>query len=341
MISQVDIKAHYSNFGIRASQLGLNCVQTFDRFFKNADGTVGSYRYFIAHSALFGCVHSVSDCCRSSFLIRSVLRSGLVLPSDIYVADASAVFIRGLGAEAKDKICKILDLFNFPYKLAKAKNEEVLQILGLMFGSDDRSTFIFISDSRKKEITDLIQGILDQGTLNSQEAAKIAGKALFAINSISDRRYNNYLRPITARADSLPIQMPLTPIETFSLKKIVQITRAAGIRRPYLIDDSAINSLIYTDASYEKEWGEIGGVYIEGSTVEAFHFSLHISQMLPYIKTVQDGPICYLETLAMTAAAHIWQKKIANKLTRFMVDNEAAKFAMLNKHSKSRWFFLA
>ena len=215
------------------------------------------------------------------------------------------------------------------------------EVLGVVFDTrslaSKNSFSVKAKPSRAKNLSDIIQGVLDKGVLTPNMAASIVGKFGFLCSTLFGKVGRFASLGVRHREHSTSQNMGITPNLETSLKlmsEFVQICKPREIK----LSTPLAPLLLYTDASDVPEREPrfiIGGVLIDQRSssplISHFHWTVPQSMVDRWIpKQTYMGQ---LELLAGPVALSTWADSLTESKCIHFVDNDAASASLVKGYS--------
>eukprot|EP00392_Amoebophrya_sp_AT5.2_P019039 g19729.t1 len=180
----------------------------------------------------------------------------------------------------------------------------LIEILGLFFDVANDAPFFFVSLSRKKEISGMIDKALFSSSLSISEANRLHGKTMLILASLVDRMYNPLLKPLSNYIN-LPDDVP----RVFSEKLAVCLR------------------------SHKSKSGWFCAVLVAGDSVRMIRMPIRQDEINP---ASAKHPINLLEIVAPSFGLLHFAQALKGKFVRVAIDNDSAKDGLLNQSSPSK-----
>lgn len=324
----IDIAKAYLNCPVMESHLVHNRIVVYSP-------EHGRFFGFQGYVSFFGNANSVVTWCRISCGLAAVCRRFMRVWFNAYIDDFPAFPPRQYAADVLVMFLALLDALGLPYNRRKAKWGPILEILGLIFDcTNERGPCFYISEERKASICRQIDTILADGSLDPDVAKSLLGRLFFVFSALVDRTFNPLLRPIRLRAeggyDDGTFAWTLSNRLRDCLLVAKQLVSSNLIRFPAFEDPFSENMLLYTDASFSHGQGWIAAVLVVGGRFLVFRIRVTAAMIH---ESTRLRPINFLEACAPSVAARVFSCMLQNEFWYTMVDNDAAKDALLNQDS--------
>ena len=215
------------------------------------------------------------------------------------------------------------------------------EVLGVVFDTrslaSTNSFSVKAKPSRAKNLTDIIQGVLDKGVLTPNMAASIVGKFGFLCSTLFGKVGRFASLGVRHREHSTSQNMGITPNLETSLRlmsEFVQICKPREIK----LSTPLAPLLLYTDASDVPEREPrfiIGGVLVDqrSSNPPISHFHWTVPQSMVDRWIPKQTYMGQLELLAGPIALSTWADSLTNSKCIHFVDNDAASASLVKGYS--------
>ena len=214
--------------------------------------------------------------------------------------------------------------------------------------------YFTLPQSKRDKYLAKVRAILKADFLSPGDAAKLAGGLTFASSVALAKFGRPFLQPLYAAASRKhipPESSKMTPGEWAMaprggvlpdrLRKALEWCELLLQFFPdrkfhWELRDSRPLFDVFSDASAEHKWEGLGGIAFFGSPSQACSVRAltppELESLLPP-KFSQKVRISQLELLALLVVLQTLGSRLKNSITRFHIDNEAAKFALINCYS--------
>lgn len=327
----LDIRSAYKSMPIRRSHIHVNYVVAFDP-------AAGRYMAFRGLTALFGNIHSVTNWVRLAIFLRRCIQKILRLPGDIYIDDLHVFCPRFLAFVVSDAVMSVCRILGFDFKPSKVQCSYALghfSLLGLQFnlGGPTRPS-VELSEKRRGDLVLAIDDIIRRDRLSAAEASKLAGRLVWVFSGVSDRRTSPLLRAIFQRAHAsyrTGIGRSLRAT-LFLIRDSLTLPFRRSILQ--LAPDADEFRRVYSDASFSKGSGRMGGCIVHGKNVRALGWTIKLSgsDLHP---AYRDYPINMLETVAAVVSLAYFDLGVAAAAVPVYLDSNAGKGALLRMASST------
>eukprot|EP00392_Amoebophrya_sp_AT5.2_P019108 g19828.t1 len=293
-------------------------------------------QWFQAVTAIFGSRHSVTGWCRNGKCIKNIKQGLYGVNSEDYVDDFSAFPQRGMGKQVAGALLELLEELGLPAMMEKVDWGTELEILGLMFSVANGAPEVFLTEQKKELIKQACQEARRSGSIELDALDKLIGRLTFALTAIADRALSPVLRPLRRMLSKE--QTIVDEGVRHSLRAIESIMDL-GIRRKVVFEDeSELNILLYTDASWERNVGWLAGVLVINGRFYAVREKVTKSMLH---EDYCIWAINFLETIAGVFAVKFFGKKLAFKRFDHGIDNVCAQCCLLAQGTSSvkrKWY---
>ena len=325
----IDVARCYKNIFVKKAHHKYNRLVVWNPSLKK-------YQWFQALTAIFGSRHSVTGWCRNGKCLRAVKRGMYGLNSDDYVDDFSAFVRQGMGKVVTNGLLELLDELGLPAMLEKVDFGEELEILGLMFSVANGAPEVFLTEKKKEIIKKACVEARVSGAIEPDALEKLVGRLTFVLSAIADRALSPVMRPLRRMLNK---EQTIVDESVKRSLRAIEAIMDLNIRRKVVVEEpGAVNVLLYTDASWERNKGWLAGVLvIDGKFYavrqQVFKHMLH--------KDYDTWAINFLETIVSVFAAKFFAGKLAGKRFDHAIDNTCAQSVLLAQGSsseKTKWY---
>ncbi|CAD7974401.1 unnamed protein product [Amoebophrya sp. A25] len=326
----IDVKGAYKTLGILSGQ-------EFANFLVVWDPTGKKYVAFEGKTLLFGNTHSVVCWCRVAFLINAVLRRVFTIPSSVFIDDYHAFVRANMGQASADRVCRLLDVLGWEYKLEKVEvSDSAVLLLGLIFQLRGKPSVV-VAPGRAQACAAEIRKIIDSEKLTPNDASRIYGKLSFAFCAVCERMLHPMMRPILARVFSSCSDHSLRRVLKASLSACAELVVSLPARSLIFLPT---RYLIYSDASWQREKGYIAACLVDCWQVNKDSRSLgavaYWKTLVFQSETFEDAalyPINFLEGCAAVVALWVWSDLLAGSRVDCFIDNCCAEGLLIRMNS--------
>ena len=288
------------------------------------------------NSLPFGAVGSVSAFLRISY---AVWRIGIVLCRvmwSAYFDDYSAVSQTQLADNTRWVIECLFDLLgiNFAREGRKAMPfSPSFSMLGLsidLSAASDRVMLVGHTDSRRRELTEYVQGILDAGLLSPRVFERLRGRMVF-FESFSFGRVTSHALRFLAKACR-------DAVSSFSLndehRRCLQalLSRIASAEPLRVLKGISLTWTLFTDGACEAEQGTggIGAVLFAPNGTCAGHFGESVPASLMHsLLQKSKNPIYELEIAPLVISLQLWKGLMHGSQLVCYLDNEGTRHSLI------------
>eukprot|EP00392_Amoebophrya_sp_AT5.2_P019219 g19967.t1 len=218
--------------------------------------------WFESIVAIFGSKHSVTGWQRQGKFLRSIKRRLYKLNTEDYVDDFTSFVKKGLGKVVVEAMLELLDELGLPAMVEKVALGEELEVLGLMFSVANGVPEMYLTEKKKEQVRTACQKARETGVFELDELETFVGRLTFALSAIADRALSPVLRPLRRMLSKEQREVDVS-VRT-SLRAIESLMDLDLRRRVSFEDPAALNVMLYTDASWEKNTGWLGAVLAQG-----------------------------------------------------------------------------
>eukprot|EP00392_Amoebophrya_sp_AT5.2_P007775 g7794.t1 len=326
----VDVANAYKNVAISPEGARTNWIAVFDP----TDPTP-QYKAFQGLTLLFGNLHSVTEWIIIGQFLAFAVRWLFGLPLVIYIDDMTGPIFGCLRRLALRAIVFMLETFGFPWKLKKVRSGvRDFTVLGLDFNTLERRPCMRLSAARAEALASSLRSVLESGTLSPAAASKLSGKFLFPFSLAVGRRINGLLKPLFRRAAMTDRRATALPLSALTRSTLEFMADAVPLLPPVCYRHLSLPVVLsYTDASWKRGAGWLGGIRVRDSSLEAFR--LRLSRADFGDASWGSFPINVLEALAPVLLLLLWGPALSHSRLVLVLDNSTA-FSVLRNCSGNR-----
>ena len=304
------------------------------------DPTTNSPKVFRQVCLPFGSRSAVNAFIRCARCIQWIAAKCLHLPTTCYYDDFVVASTPELSANSEASMALLLDLLGWNYDREGPKadtfSSQVLT-LGVQFDLSGTANGFFEvcnTSKRKEDVLNLIDAVLDAGTMDKKAAQSLRGRLAFAYSQIFGLSGKLALQKISEHA----FQRPFNANISKELSDALRFLRGRlDMGTPRKVLKSVCNTfVILSDASFQSDRsGGIGGVLMSPNKVLISWFGLELPPDLvsKFMAVDQDVAIAELETLALYMCVVLWNDLIRSRHILFCLDNEVARYGLMKGYS--------
>jgi len=291
----------------------------------------------------FGSRTAVNAFIRCARFLQWAAAKCLRLPLSCYFDDFVSFAPPPLANNSQAALCLMLDVLGWGFDREGPKSDEyslLVSALGVKFdlsGCQDGLLRVCNTEKRVKETSEMLDEILERGSLRKRDALVVRGRLAFCDAFIFGRLGKVALQEITRHAYASPFSERISGVLENSLKLLKE--RVLG-GAPRLLSCRMLDTLfLLTDASFQPEVGAgLGAVLVSacGEVMQWFGIQLTLEQLSTLMKDGRETIIGELETLAVSLALMLWAKHLDSTQLLVYVDNEGARYSLIKGYSVSR-----
>eukprot|EP00435_Cladocopium_sp_Y103_P025333 s1821_g6.t1 len=276
----------------------------------------------------FGSIASVTAFLRCALAIWHIGSSLLYYTWTSYFDDFLSLTEENLGPHSEVSISLFFQLLGWGLPLDKlVPYSTCCKVLGveLDLSKTPSGTFAIANTvSRKEELRDTLQNILQDGFLGRSDAERLRGRLQLASNQLFGRRFRNCLRELNRhitrgmRTVSADLRSALTALKFLidaNLPRVVETRHFEWVH-------------LYVDAAYEPQgYSGIDGQLYDAAGECLGFFSEKVSDtLLESIKRPDQLTVIFeLEGLAIAAGLQVFSHLISGRRVVVFTDNQAAQ----------------
>ena len=300
------------------------------------------------NSLPFGATGSVSAFLR---VACAVWRIGVVLLKLVWTSffdDFSNVTRDVLANNTRWAIETLFDLLgiNFGRDGKKAPPyAPVFNMLGLQMDlscSHERRISLGHTDSRRSELVDFLQGILNQGSLEPRVFERLRGRMVFFEGFSFGRVPNRAIRTLSAACKSVSSAVRLHRELEMSIGVVMDRVKCAT---PLVIQPCSMETwILFTDGACEPEkcWGGVGAVLLGPNRRVAGFFGESVdAHTMQRLLALSSNPIYELEIAPILISLCLWRSLLEGVQLVCYLDNEGAKHSCVrcfaNAEPADKW----
>ena len=330
----LDLEGAYKQLLVAESSLWASVIQVL-----NAD--TGEYEWYVCEVLPFGASAAVLGFNRFS---RAIWKIGVRLFDLLwcnYFDDYPHLHVKSAADGALRTAEKLMNLVGWVFAKSGAKRlpfSDVFDPLGVRIDlSESAKGRITVANKpgRIESICERFEGLLQEKRCSSAEASSLMGVMQFAEGQLYARMGAVRMPMFRARAAGKGTG---TAIPAGMIDEMIWACWFLKQARPrtVLAKDTRPPLLVFTDAALEGEGvhATIGGVVVDGDRAEIFGKRLS-DQQRSILQKETMRIICCLEVLPVVAVVKTWRSAILHRRVFFFVDNDAAKFSLINHQSES------
>ena len=291
----------------------------------------------------FGSRTAVNAFIRCARFLQWVSARCLRLPLSCYFDDFVSFATPNLANNTQAALCLMLDILGWNFDREGPKSDDFSQLvkaLGVQFDLSqyaDGVLSVCNTEKRIQETVDLIDGVLDSGSLDKKSALVLRGRLAFCDSFIFGRIGKIALQNITRHAYASPFRPELSASLIDSIKLLKD--RVLTGRPRQLHCDLLQPMYLFTDASFDlQKGGGLGAVLVshEGQVISWFGFWAETSDLTIFLTDGRETAIGELETLVVAMALFIWCQRLKSTPLMVYIDNEGSKFSLIKGYSSSQ-----
>ena len=209
----------------------------------------------------------------------------------------------------------------------------VFNMLGLQVDlteSCERRISVGHTDSRRSELLEFLQGILDQGSLEPRVFERLRGRMVFFEGFSFGRVPNRAVRALSAACRNAPTAVRLHRELEFCIGTLMDRVKCAS---PLVIQPCSRETwILFTDGACEPEkcWGGVGAVLFGPNRRVAGFFGESVDpQIMQRLFASSANPIYELEIAPILISLHLWGSMLAGAQLVCYLDNEGAKHSCI------------
>ena len=338
LIRPFDLKDAYRQCGVATSSLKYSHIVVRDPSRERAE-------IFQMLALPFGSVRSVHAFLRVSHSIWFILVHYLSILATNYFDDFVVVARESEAKHVTSVVHGVFKLLGWSFAESGAKAPDFkgkANALGVAVDVSSLHTGVVRIDnteSRKDDLSKLVQSILSTGTLTSIEALKLRGRMQFTAGQLFGRVARMCLNQVTQHA----YHATGTQISLETSTALSRYSRFLLQGKPRSITKGLSDTwFVYTDASYEIVEGQntagFGGTLVDpsGNPVRYFSFELVGKDLLPLNPSSKKTIIYECELFALSVAFDVWMNTLQGKQVVFFIDNNAVRDSLIGCKSSSK-----
>ena len=305
--------------------------------------TDGETMGFVSKTLPFGSVASVLHFNRVARLLH---RIGLELdiPWTNYYDDFPVVDFKILSEHTAAAARALTSLLGFECSLDKELPfDSSAEMLGVVMDlTESASGLIKVSNkpSRMEELKNVLQEIVDSGTVRTKELASIFGRALFVESQFMGKSGKLALAELRVMEKSNADTVTLSEVQLKAMNNLLGRYRS-GIPRCLKVQKNSMPCVVFTDGACERGGqGEllcsVGGVIFDptcNSAVEAFGGYVSDEIIESWTNAGKVHPVSQTEMYAECVARFVWKKHIDGRRCLFFIDNQGDFDALIKGYS--------
>ena len=209
----------------------------------------------------------------------------------------------------------------------------VFNMLGLQMdltASCERRISVGHTDSRRSELVDFLQGILDQGSLEPRVFERLRGRMVFFEGFSFGRVPNSAVRTLSAACRNASTSVKLHRELELCIRALMDRVNCAS---PLIIQPCSRETwILFTDGACEPEkcWGGIGAVLFGPNRRVAGFFGESVdAQIMERLFASSSNPIYELEIAPILVSLGLWQSLLEGVQLVCYLDNEGAKHSCI------------
>ena len=309
-----DLKAAYRQIPVRKDHLKY----AYFSIYNHELATVEIYR---SRTLPFGAAHSVYSFLRLAKMLHFIACKGPRLLTTNFYDD----FILASGPDLQDSAKNCLELvFMFTGWEHAREGKKATS-----FSTKDGILEVKNTEKRIMDLTEQLEQVLQQRSLNRHETLKLKGRLGFADGFLHGRLGALVLKRLVDHAYSFSnvVDNELATVLELMVKRL----RCAGPKR---VDANTVNEWsIFTDASFENQLGSggLGGVLVDclGNCRAWFSLKLEPNECKLLGADSKETIIYELELLACCIAMDMWGDVLASAYPVLYGDNDSVRFALI------------
>ena len=296
----------------------------------------GRIAFFVMVGHSFGLVAAVYNYNRRSAAITDILRRVFFVAAFNFYDDKYGFEPRNTCSSAFEVAQKVHWWLGAQFDPKKLQMCSDPTILGVTY--DLKNMLLKIRPSRKTEILEEIDAILDSQILPPGLAGKLRGKLMFGASQLWGKIGRAFLRALSERQYTKFNQTVLNPAIVLALQQWKWLINE-GPPRPILESKPKVaDYVLFTDGSYpdgkagspDKPW--IGGVLFKKGHVP-LQFGCEVDQKLIDKWIPRKSQIAMVELFATVVALTTFAKQLCGSWSFLMVDSEPVQGALVKGYS--------
>ena len=253
-----------------------------------------------------------------------------------YFDDFTSLEISQLCSSTDGQVAQLFELLGWELK-AHLPFSESFAVLGVVcdFGGSQEGTLkVRNKPSRIKELSDMVQAIMEAGRLQQPLARTLRGKYAFAGSQTFGKIGALPLGVLGRFADG-PRRLGPTPADVSAALRWLCCCLATAVPRTITVGDGA-PVIVFTDGACEPIAGggmnsSVGGVLVDPALGERLCFGSEIPpEVIHALKLEQSSQIIgQAELLPVWLAKLVWSRRLEGRKAIYFIDNNSARFAMI------------
>jgi len=335
MVGTEDMQGAYRQVPLPDSQLSISITGVYNPDTKEVS-------LFEMFGQPFGAGHAVPNFYRVAEWLSRVIARGFNIVIDHFFDDFFMVLRRTESHEGSFFVREAFSLLGF--KLDPDKTQvpaNVAMVLGVAVNtaalSTERLLLVEPKPTRIKNLCEMIDAVLRQGTLTPNMAASLSGKFGFLCSTMFGKVGRCCSAALRARQYGPSEDTSLTPQLITSLNLMRKFAIASPTRK-LMLGDSKPPIILYTDASDVPErvsdrW-VVGAVMLDVSKdFDMHHTFWSVPQEIIDKWIPKQSYMGQLETLACPLALYTWSSQVHRRRVLLFVDNDSAASCLVRGFS--------
>ena len=266
----------------------------------------------------------------------------LLLPTTCYYDDFVVAATPQLQGSSESSMRLLFEILGWAYDREGPKADTFSELVASLGVSISLAKTIageikvMNTEKRKKDLEELIAGVLHSGTLQYKEGQNLNGKLTCAHGQIFGLAGKYVLQALSDHVYAKPFRSTVND----ELRYALQFFRDRLLTgRPRSINMATKHTrLVLTDACFETDMtGGIGGVLCSptGQVDSWFRMKLEPRHVQQFMAPLQEHAIAELETLAIVVALKLWKSRLCSQHVVCCLDNDVARFGLIKGYSKA------
>ena len=290
----------------------------------------------------FGSKAAVNAFIRCSRCIQLLACKCLLLPTTCYYDDFVIATTPQLQQSSESTMCLLFEMLGWAYDKEGPKADtfsELVSALGVSISLSKTvagEVEVMNTEKRKTDLVDLINSMLQKGSLQYKEGQVLNGKLAFAHGQIFGLAGKYVLQTVSDHIYAKPFKADISDDLRHALK-LFQSRLLTGLPRSINMATKHTR-FVLTDAFFEPDkTGGVGGVLCNprGQVEAWFQFKMGQKDVQPFMSQHQENAIAELETLAVVLAMKLWAPKLCSQHVVFCLDNDVARFGLIKGYSNA------
>ena len=295
----------------------------------------------------FGSKAAVNAFIRCSRCIQWLACKCLLLPTTCYYDDFVVAATPQLQSSSESSMRLLFEMLGWAYDREGPKADTFSELVASLGVSISLAKTIageikvMNTEKRKKDLEELIAGVLHSGTLQYKEGQILNGKLTFAHGQIFGLAGKYVLQALSDHVYAKPFRSTVNDelryaLQFFRDRLLTGLPRSINMATKH-------TRFVLTDACFETDMtGGIGGVLCSptGQVDSWFRMKLEPSHVRQFMAPLQEHAIAELETLAIVVAMKLWESRLCSQHVVCCLDNDVARFGLIKGYSKAPYVTL-